>query len=84
MYAAKEFYQAMAPTSKVTKWRPFAVRWCLRVRAGKGTADAKRGGRPAKVDPMEALVIATNWTQGKVGRGAGRRGYCSMEEVSWT
>lgn len=80
---AKQYYQQMAPTSIITKWRTFAVRWMMGVRKGTGVADAKRSGRPPKVTPMEALIIATKLTQGTVGRGPTKRPYCSMEEVSW-
>lgn len=79
--AAKRFYQAMAPTSEISKWRAFATRWWRRTQAGKGTADARRSGRHAKVSREEAYIIATQHTQGTVGRGDNKRPYCSMEEV---
>ena len=82
--AAKNFYQAMAPTSIIGKWKEFATRWFSRVRKGKGVEDEKRDGRPGFVTRDEALVIATQWTQGTVGRGGDKRGYSSMEEVSCT
>lgn len=44
--------------------------------------DLKHKGRPAKVPNKKIYIIATEWTQQGVGRGANNRPYRSMEEVS--
>lgn len=79
---AKAYYHMMAPTSAIKKWASFAKRWFKRTRNGAGVKDAKRSGRPPKLSKEQVLLVATLTTQGTVGRGADKRPYCSMEEVS--
>lgn len=78
---AKRLYHLMAPHSTPTKFKQFATRWHRRAAAGKPLHDAPRGGRPPKLTRQQVYTIATEWTQGTVGRGIDKRPYRSMVEV---
>lgn len=81
MTAAKQFYQAMAPTSVIAKWPAFVARWWKRTQRGQGVEDKKRKGRTPRVTRDDAYIMATQHTQTLVGRGEDKRHYRSMEEV---